>query len=188
MFRFLVGAKRFYCCSKLPDRLLGSPSLLCNGCMELFPLGSSCRGVNLTTHLHLGLTLGISGAITPFVHMTSPRSQEQSYACVCVCIYMHLMSVETRVTFFLSSIFPIRCILSECVVLSAVTYLRSRHCLRRVLDTLPHEPDTNFEVSCKVVYSSYVFCFRLSLVFLHLRVETSPEFLLLHCSLTISIC
>lgn len=29
--------KRFYSCPQLPDGFLGPPSLVCNGCLELFP-------------------------------------------------------------------------------------------------------------------------------------------------------
>jgi hypothetical protein len=36
-----------------PDRLRGPPSLLSNGHRGPFPRWCSCRGVNLTTHLHL---------------------------------------------------------------------------------------------------------------------------------------
>jgi hypothetical protein len=45
--------KRFISCPQCPDRLCRPPRHLSYGYCRLFPLGSSGRGVKLTTHLHL---------------------------------------------------------------------------------------------------------------------------------------
>ena len=56
LVRLAAGLRNFLSCLKLPDRALGSPSLLCRGRWGCFP-GESDMGVKFGIHLHLVSTL-----------------------------------------------------------------------------------------------------------------------------------
>ena len=55
--------KIFFSCPKPPNRFWGPSSLLFIVHKDFFPKGQSDRGVNLTSHLHIGSTWRLGGAI-----------------------------------------------------------------------------------------------------------------------------
>jgi hypothetical protein len=54
----------FFSSPKLPKQLWSQPSLLFNGCRKLFGQRQRGWGVKLTIHLHLVVTIRVSGAVS----------------------------------------------------------------------------------------------------------------------------
>jgi hypothetical protein len=88
--------KRFFSSPKRADPFWGPTSLLFNGSPG-YVLGQSCRGVRLTTHLHLDPTLS-SGAIPQRNIFTFLPYPFTAVSCVHVCILCHWNCTENAFT------------------------------------------------------------------------------------------